>query len=148
MFSFVVINIDLIFFFVRSHLNVKWFILRFLFLETYLNSNIFNLLFTKIKFKLNVWKTSLFSLTQRVELGKGVAHLPFFLIYYWLITFLNNIDKWIRNFIWAGDINNRKVINNISLYKVCIPILWGGLIITFLRDINETTIIKLGVRAP
>lgn len=64
-----------------------------------------------------------FSLTQRVELGKGVAHLPFFLIYYWLITFLNNIDKWIRNFIWASDINNRKIINNISLYKVCIPIL-------------------------
>lgn len=43
-----------------------------------------------------------------------------FQIYAWLINLLNLADKWIRYFIWPGDINNRKICT-VAWNKVSSP---------------------------
>jgi len=83
----------------------------------------------KIKIKLASWKASLLSIAGRVELVKSIIHSMLthsISIYSWPVSLLKDIEKWIRNFIWSGDISKRKIVT-ISWKKVCKPYdEWGS----------------------
>lgn len=60
---------------------------------------------------------------------KSVIHsmlLYSFHVYSWPIALLNQLDNCIRNFIWAGDVNVRKLVT-VAWKKVCKPTNEGGL---------------------
>jgi hypothetical protein len=66
----------------------------------------------KIKMKLASWKGSLLSIMGRVQLVKSIIHgmlLFSFHVYMWPRRLLSDLDKWIKNFIWSGDVNTRKL---------------------------------------
>ena len=48
-----------------------------------------------------------------------------------------------RNFLWSGDLNNRKLIT-VSWKKVCTPIDKGGLGIRSISKLNDASNLKLG----
>lgn len=52
------------------------------------------------------------------------------------------LEKWIRNFIWSGDINKRKLVT-VAWNKVCSPLKEGGLGLRSLSKINEGANLKL-----
>lgn len=63
----------------------------------------------KVKAKLAAWKASLLSIAGRVQLIKSVifSMLTYSMaIYSWPISLLKTIQKWIRNFLWSGEIND------------------------------------------
>lgn len=63
----------------------------------------------RIKLKFASWKGLLLSIMGWVQLVKSVIHgiLTYsFHIYAWPISLLKIIDRWIRNFIWSGGIQN------------------------------------------
>lgn len=67
----------------------------------------------KIKCKQATWKGSILSIMGRVLLVNLIIHsmlLYNFMIYFWLISLLKDIDKWTHNFIWFGDIMNKKLV--------------------------------------
>lgn len=76
---------------------------------------------------------------------KTVIHgvmLYSFLVYTWPISLLKIDDRWIRNFIWLGDVNHKKVVT-VTWHKVCSPNNEGGLGIRSLRDINNAASLRL-----
>jgi len=80
----------------------------------------------------------------RVQLIKSVVQsmLPSCLtIYFWLVKLLKDLEKWMMNFIWSGDINQRKLAI-VSWHKVCKSVKEGGLGIRKLSDINEVGNLK------
>lgn len=48
-----------------------------------------------------------------------------------------------RNFIWSGDLNQRKLVIIIARNKVCTPLKEGGLGVRNLSDINEAGNLKV-----
>lgn len=76
---------------------------------------------------------------------KSVIHgmmLYSFLVYSWLVSFLKEVDRWVRNFIWSGDVNKKKVVT-MAWHKCCSPIDEGGLGLRSLRQFNEAAGLKL-----
>lgn len=65
-----------------------------------------------------------------------------FLIHVWPVSLIKIVDKWIRSFIWSGDINNKK-IDTVALNKVCMPTTEGGLGLRAFEDINDAGSLKL-----
>ena len=55
---------------------------------------------------------------------------------------LNDLDKWIINFIWSGDVDKRKLVI-VPWNKSCRPIIQGGLGIRSLMSLNEAANLKL-----
>lgn len=99
----------------------------------------------RIKAKLATWKGSLLSIMGRVQLVKSIIHdmlLCSFHIYVWLISLLKTIDTWLRNFIWSGDINVRKIVS-VACHRICNPTVEGGLGLRSVRKINEAATMKL-----
>lgn len=99
----------------------------------------------RIKSKLSSWKGSLLSIMGRVQLVKSIIHgmlVYSFHVYAWPISLLKTLDNWIRNFIWSGDIYERKVVT-VAWHKLCAPIEQGGLGIRSLRYINKAAMLKL-----
>lgn len=99
----------------------------------------------RIKAKLAAWKPSLLSIAGRVQLVKTVIYgmmLYSFLVYTWPISLLKTVDRWIKNFIWSGDVNYKKVCTA-SWHKVCFPLNEGGLGLRSLKDINNAAALKL-----
>jgi len=99
----------------------------------------------KIKLKLSAWKASLLSMAGRVQLIKSVIHsmlLHCLTIYSWPTNLLKELEKWMRNFIWSGDINQRKLVT-VSWHKVCKSFKEGGLGIRNLADVNEAGNLKI-----
>jgi len=67
----------------------------------------------KVKSKLSAWKASILSIIGRVQLVKSVVHsmlLHCLSIYSWPVKLLKDMKKWMRNFIWSGDVNQRKLV--------------------------------------
>ncbi|MCH79620.1 RNA-directed DNA polymerase (Reverse transcriptase), partial [Trifolium medium] len=67
----------------------------------------------KIKLKLSAWKASLLSIAGRVQLVRAVVQnmLTYSIsLYSWPVGLLKDIEKCIRNFIWSGDIDKRKLV--------------------------------------
>jgi len=99
----------------------------------------------KIKLKLSAWKASLLSIAGKVPLVKSVIHsmlLHCITIYSWLVNLIKDLEKWMRNFIWSGDVNKRKLVT-VAWHKVCVPTNEGGLGIRSLAKINEGANLKL-----
>ncbi|KAK2416760.1 hypothetical protein QL285_039127 [Trifolium repens] len=67
----------------------------------------------KIKAKFSAWKASLLSIAGRIQLVKFVVQsmLVYSIsIYSRPVSLLRSLEKWIKNFIWSGDINQRKLV--------------------------------------
>jgi hypothetical protein len=56
-------------------------------------------------------------------------------IYSWHVSLLKELEKCIRNFIWSGDIEKRKLVT-ISWKKLCRPLSQGGLNLRSLISLN------------
>jgi len=98
----------------------------------------------KVKSKLLAWKASLLSIIGRVKLVKSVVQsmlLYCLSIYSWPVKLLKDLEKWMRSFIWSGDVNQRKLVT-VAWHKVCKPFKEGGLGIRNLGDINEAGNLK------
>jgi hypothetical protein len=99
----------------------------------------------KIKAKLAAWKASLLSIARRIQLVRSVVQsmLVYSIsIYAWPISLLRDLERWIKNFIWSGDINQRKLVT-VAWKKVCKPLAQGGLSIRSLVTLNEASNLKL-----
>jgi hypothetical protein len=82
----------------------------------------------KIKNKLSAWKASLLSIAGRVQLVKSVVQsmaIYSITIYSWPIYILKSIETWTRNFIWSGNIDQKKLVT-VAWKKVCAPYEEGG----------------------
>lgn len=91
----------------------------------------------RIKGKLSSWKGTLLSIMGRVQLLAYSFH-----IFMWPVSLLKQLDNWIQNFIWSGDIHKRNYVT-VAWKLVCSPIVDGGLGIRSIRDINEASMLKL-----
>jgi hypothetical protein len=99
----------------------------------------------KIKNKLSAWKASLLSITGRVQLVKAVIQgmtVYSMAVYTWPNTILKSIEAWTRNFIWSGNINQKKLVT-VAWKKMCAPHEEGGLGLRSLITINEAPNLKL-----
>ena len=99
----------------------------------------------KIKSKLSSWKASLLSIAGTVVLVKSIIQgmlIHSISIYSWPQALLKDIECWVRNFIWSGDVSKRKMVT-ISWNKICKPYLEGGLGLRSLTTLNEAANLKL-----
>jgi len=99
----------------------------------------------KVKVKLAAWKSSLLSMVGRVQLIKSVIQsmlIHCLSIYSWPVSLIKDVERWIRNFLWSGDIHQKKLVT-VAWHKVCKPIKEGGLGIRNLSTINEAGNLKL-----
>jgi hypothetical protein len=99
----------------------------------------------RIKLKLSAWKASLLSIAGRVQLVRSVIQsmLVYSIsLYSWPAALLKDIEKCIRNFIWSGDIDQRKLVT-VSWKKICRPVSQGGLNIRSLTSLNAASNLKL-----
>ncbi|GAU47191.1 hypothetical protein TSUD_350560 [Trifolium subterraneum] len=99
----------------------------------------------KIKNKLSAWKASLLSIAGRVQLVKSVIQsmtIYSISIYSWPSSILNSIEAWIRNFIWSGNIDQRKLVT-VAWKKICAPFDEGGLGLRSLKVLNAAANLKL-----
>jgi hypothetical protein len=62
-------------------------------------------------------------------------------VYAWPVSVLRDIERWIKNFIWSGDTDKRKLVN-VSWKKVCFDLDEGGLGIKSLVCLNEASSLK------
>jgi len=99
----------------------------------------------KIKLKLSNWKASLLSMAGRVQLVRSVVQsmLSYNIsIYSWHVSLLKDLEKSIRNFVWSGDKDMRKLVT-VSWKKVCRPLKQGGLNLRSLISLNNATNLKM-----
>ncbi|WJX52536.1 hypothetical protein P8452_38639 [Trifolium repens] len=99
----------------------------------------------KIKSKLSAWKASFLSMAGRMQLIKSVIHgmlMHSISVYSWPSSLIKDIERWVRNFLWSGDVNQRKLVT-VAWHKVCSPFDEGGLGIRSLSKINEAANLKL-----
>ncbi|XP_042492859.1 uncharacterized protein LOC122072426 [Macadamia integrifolia] len=99
----------------------------------------------KVKCRLTGWKGKLLSMVRRVELVRSVISGILnhgFAVYWWPSSLLVTMERWMRNFIWSGEVDTAKTITVIwdTLYK---PKEEGGLGIRRLRETNKALIGKL-----
>ncbi|WJX71700.1 hypothetical protein P8452_55669 [Trifolium repens] len=64
-------------------------------------------------------------------------------LYSWPVSLLKDLEKAIRNFIWSGDVDQRKLVT-VSWKKVCRPFSQGGLNIRSLINLNKASNLLLG----
>jgi hypothetical protein len=99
----------------------------------------------KVKLKLSAWKASLLSIAGRVQLVKAVIQgmlIHSIAVYSWPVSLLKDLEKYIKNFIWSGDISKRKLVT-VSWKKVSLPYDQGGLGIRSLIRLNEAANLRL-----
>jgi hypothetical protein len=98
----------------------------------------------KIKSKLSAWKASYLSMAGRMQLLKSVIQgmmVHTISVYSWPSRLIKDIEKWMRNFLWSGDVTKRKLVT-VAWHKVCSPFLEGGLGIRSLSKLNEAANLK------
>jgi len=99
----------------------------------------------KIKNKLAYWKACLLSIAGRAQLIKYVVQgmlIHTMSVFSWPTSLLRDIEKWIKNFLWSGDTDKRKLVT-ISWKKVCGNYDEGGLGIRSLVNLNQATNLKM-----
>jgi len=73
----------------------------------------FQPLVDKVKLKLSAWKASLLSNAGRIQLVKSVVQsilLDCLSIYSLLVQLIKDMERWMRNIIWSGYVNKRKLV--------------------------------------
>lgn len=63
-------------------------------------------------------------------------------IYSWPRSLIKDVEKWIRNLIWSGDVEKRKLVT-VSWKKICRPLSQGGLNLRSLKNLNTSTNLNL-----
>ncbi|KAK2429733.1 hypothetical protein QL285_028147 [Trifolium repens] len=99
----------------------------------------------RVKLKLASWKASLLSIAGRIQLVRSVIQsmLTYTIsLYSWPVSLLKYLEKCIRNFIWSGEIDKRKLVTT-SWKKVCRPLSQGGLNLRSLVSLNKASNLKL-----
>ena len=99
----------------------------------------------KVKLKLASWKCKSLSMMSRIQLVNMVItrFLAYsFNMYKCLISLLNQVEQWCRNFIWTGDILKKGIIT-VNWDTICSPIENGGLKIINLHHENNAYLLKL-----
>jgi hypothetical protein len=89
----------------------------------------FSAIADKFRVKLASWKGALLSIMGRVQLVRAIIHgilVYSFQVYAWPHSLLKKLDRWIRNFIWSGDISNKKLCT-VAWRQVCTHYEDGGL---------------------
>jgi len=100
----------------------------------------------KIKSKLTSWKASLLSYVGRSQLLKSVIlsmTIYSITIYAWPVSLIKQLERLMRNFLWSGNFENKKLVT-ISWKVVCSPIKEGGFGLRSLSKFNEASSLKLG----
>ncbi|XP_058756625.1 uncharacterized protein LOC131629842 [Vicia villosa] len=95
----------------------------------------------RIHIKLAAWKASLLSMAGRVQLVKSVIHsmmIHYMTVYNWPASIIKNIEKWMRNFIWSGNLDKKKLVT-VSWKICCKDLKEGGLGIKSLRNFNSAS---------
>jgi len=99
----------------------------------------------RIKVKLASWKASLLSFVGRIQLIRSVIHsmlIYSITIYSWPSSLIKELEQFLRNFIWSGDLHNKKLVT--AAWKtICTPLEEGGLGIRSLSKLNEASNLKL-----
>lgn len=54
---------------------------------------------------------------------------------------MKNIEKWVRNFIWSGEMDEKMMII-IALHKCYSPIKEEGIVIKSIKTLDEATNLK------
>jgi hypothetical protein len=99
----------------------------------------------KIHAKLSAWKASLLSMAGRVQLVKAVIQsmlLYSITIYSWPVFLIKQVERAVKNFIWSGDVDKRKIVT-VAWKKICRPLSQGGLNLRSLSCLNKATNLKL-----
>ncbi|PNX55034.1 hypothetical protein L195_g048658, partial [Trifolium pratense] len=102
-------------------------------------------IFDKIKLKLAKWKASLLSYSGRVQLLKSVIQsmlIYSITIYSWPVSVIKDLEKLMRNFLWSGDMNARKLVT-VPWHIVCSTLDEGGLGVRSLSSLNQASNLKL-----
>jgi hypothetical protein len=55
---------------------------------------------------------------------------------------IKDLDKWMKNFIWIGDVTQRKLVT-VAWHEVCCSFSEGGLGIRSLAKLNQANNLKL-----
>lgn len=93
----------------------------------------------KIRLKLASWKAKLLSMAGRALLVKSVIHsmlIHSISIYEWPASTIKTIELWIRNFIWSGQVDHKKLVI-VPWNKCCLKTEEGGLGIINLKRYNK-----------
>jgi len=99
----------------------------------------------RVKLKLAKWKASLLSIAGRVQLVKSVIEgmlIHTMSIYSWPVSLLRELERWIKNFIWSGDIYKKKMVI-VAWKKVCDAYDEGGMGIRSLVNLNAASNLKI-----
>lgn len=99
----------------------------------------------KINFKLCAWKGRFLTIMGRVQLINVVisSMLTYsFHVYKWPPSLLNDIAKSMRNFIWSGNWEQRKLCT-VAWSTICKPRAEGGLSVRNPAEVNQASLIFL-----
>ncbi|KAK2381212.1 hypothetical protein QL285_068838 [Trifolium repens] len=99
----------------------------------------------KIHAKLSAWKASLLTMAGRVQLVRAVIQSMYtynISIYSWHVSLIKKIEKDVKNFIWSGDVDKRKLVT-VAWKKICRPLSQGGLNLRSLSCLNRSANLKL-----
>lgn len=99
----------------------------------------------KICVKLSTWKASLLSMAGRVQLIRSVIQSMMMYnisLYSWPASLIKQVEQKIRNFIWSGDQDKRKLVT-VAWKKICRPSSQGGLNLRSLHSLNNASNLKL-----
>jgi hypothetical protein len=99
----------------------------------------------KIHAKLSAWKASLLSMAGRIQLVRSVIQsmlIYSITLYSWPVSLIKMVEKDIKNFIWSGDVEKRKLVT-VAWKKLCRPLSQGGLNIRSLSCLNKAANLSL-----
>ncbi|CAI8601165.1 unnamed protein product [Vicia faba] len=98
-----------------------------------------------IRIKLAAWKASLLFMAGRTQLVKSVIlsmTVHYITVYNWPASTIKNIETWMRNFIWSGNVDKRKLVT--VKWKICCKNLKeGGLGIKSVKTFNDAANLHL-----
>ncbi|XP_058734177.1 uncharacterized protein LOC131605902 [Vicia villosa] len=105
----------------------------------------FNPIADNIRLKLAAWKARSLTMAGRVQLVKSVIHsmlVHCMSIYNWPGSLIKNLERWIRNFIWSGNTDQKKIVT-VAWRSCCRKINEGGLGIISISAFNSATNLQL-----
>lgn len=101
----------------------------------------FSSLADNIKPKLASWKAKMLSMAGRLMLVRSIVHsmmVHYISVYNLSANIISNIERWMRNFIWSGNMDKKKLVT-LAWKKCCSMFSEGGLGIIYLKHYNTTS---------
>jgi len=94
---------------------------------------------------MSAWNASLLSIAERVQLVKSIIQsmlIHTISVYDWPNSFINDLEQAIRNFIWSGNIDKRKLVT-VAWKKICKSVEQERLGIRSWKKLNQVVNLKL-----